>query len=295
MITHLVFSTPNGVALQVPFGVGAVSSPVLGLWIKDIEGLGPVQAGISLSTFSTMDGGLFESARVPERNIVFTMGFDPDFAASSDPYGETRRALYRWFWPKVAVQVAIYSDNHPRVNTVGYVESVEPMLFSKDPELRISIVCPDPYFSANEDVKVGRAGVGQLIIENPGTVPVGFWALISNYARYTGTGSIYLFRSGFPQERMDITGPVTDGTGVRLAVLVNSLRGQKSVAWKRQSAYSPATPLSSFGGTSIIGQAKGWVELYPGTNYLTMNQTSASAFTTELKLDVQFRPKYVGL
>ena len=46
-----------------------------GLAVASIEGLGPGQATINVADTSSMDGGLFNSARRGSRNIVFNLVF----------------------------------------------------------------------------------------------------------------------------------------------------------------------------------------------------------------------------
>ena len=43
---------------------------------------------------------------------------------------------------------SFYSDDMGPVEISGIVESVEINSFSKDPEFIVSIICPDPYFTA---------------------------------------------------------------------------------------------------------------------------------------------------
>ena len=44
-----------------------------GLLVREISGLGPSKANVNFSDLSTGDGGIFNSARVTSRNIVFTL------------------------------------------------------------------------------------------------------------------------------------------------------------------------------------------------------------------------------
>ena len=47
--------------------------------IRDITGLGPVKAEIATTPFATSDGELFQGSTVGKRNIVMTLGFNPDW------------------------------------------------------------------------------------------------------------------------------------------------------------------------------------------------------------------------
>jgi hypothetical protein len=85
--------------------------------------------------------------------------------------------------PKRPVQLEFYSDDMPPVQISGIVESTEANPFSKDPELLVSIICPDPYFTALEpEVITGqsvRTGGAVENIQYDGTVEAGIHVEVS--------------------------------------------------------------------------------------------------------------------
>lgn len=111
-----------------------------GLIVKDITGLGPSKANINAQELATMDGSIFSSARVENRNIVLTL------AMMFDPLVEdARHRTYRYFPLKKMVTLTFETDY--RISEIsGYVESNEPNIFSDAEETQISIICTDPYF-----------------------------------------------------------------------------------------------------------------------------------------------------
>lgn len=120
-----------------------------GFLIKSITGLGPVKANVNTTEVATNDGSMFNSARLSQRNIVIQMVF------VNSIYGEDIEAIrqksYKYFPIKKNVELVIETDNR-YVRTMGYIESNEPDIFSKQEGTQISIICPDPYFySASED------------------------------------------------------------------------------------------------------------------------------------------------
>jgi phage-related protein len=52
--------------------------------------------------------------------------------------------------PKLLVRLEFYSDDMVPVQILGIVEDVSINPFSKDPEFKVSLICPDPYFQAIE-------------------------------------------------------------------------------------------------------------------------------------------------
>lgn len=111
-----------------------------GFVIQEIIGLGPVKATINTADFSTMDGSIYNSARISARNIVMTLIF------LDNPNVETMRQLsYKYFPIKKRIKLVIETDNR-LAEIYGYVESNEPVIFSQRETTQISIICPNPYF-----------------------------------------------------------------------------------------------------------------------------------------------------
>ena len=116
-----------------------------GFIIQSITGLGPGKANINTTEVSTDDGGLFNSARLPSRNIVLGLIF-----MWKDSIEEARHRSYKYFPLKKKVKLLIETDT--RIAEIeGYVDSNEPNIFSKMQGSDISIICPNPYFYSVED------------------------------------------------------------------------------------------------------------------------------------------------
>lgn len=141
MLKSITVTNYIGESLLLQMG----SSVGSGLLITHIEGLGPTNATVNVSDISTMDGGLFNSARISSRNIVLTLRMD--FAPTIE---DARLTTYRYFPVKKMLTLKIETDNR-LVDITGYVESNEPTIFSSAEETQISIICPDPYFYSSGD------------------------------------------------------------------------------------------------------------------------------------------------
>lgn len=114
--------------------------------IRAIAGLDPVKATVNTSPFGSVDGVAYIGSNVTYRNPVLTLHPNPDWNNWS--YESLRRLLYRYFMPKLETRLVFYSDDMPTVEIYGYVEDATVNQFSKDPEIQVSIICPDPYFTA---------------------------------------------------------------------------------------------------------------------------------------------------
>jgi Phage tail protein RIFT-related domain len=157
--------------------------------VRNINGLDPVKAAINTSPFGSVDGVAYTGSSVLSRNIVLTLHPNPNWDSWS--YEGLRRLLYSYFMPKRPTRLVFYSDDMGPVEISGIVESVEVNPFSNDPELIVSIVCPDPYFiSLTPTVLTGqsiREGGVPTEIDYEGTVDIGVYVKVTHVSDPTPT------------------------------------------------------------------------------------------------------------
>lgn len=142
--------------------------------VFNIEGLGPVKAEITSTPFATGHGELFQGSATGKRNIVMTLGLNPDWEFQT--MSSLRQLLYRYFMPEAWTKLKFISDHLPDCEIEGYVESFEPNMFSQDPEIQISIICPKPDFiESNSTIFYGTVDDGSVEIayDYRGTVDTG--------------------------------------------------------------------------------------------------------------------------
>lgn len=112
--------------------------------VYKIEGLNPPQATINSSVNSTTDGSTINSVRLGNRNIVIYMTINGNV--------ETNRInLYRYFPLKKTVTLYFKNDTRD-VYIEGTVELIECDLFANRQIAQISLICPQPYFKAVEEI-----------------------------------------------------------------------------------------------------------------------------------------------
>lgn len=121
--------------------VGVYEAPYV---ITKIEGHGPVNADINLTQFATNDGAMYNSARVGERAFSLTLAV---VAQPGKTIEHARRWIYKTYAVKNLVRIIFTTDTGVYIMT-GYVEKCEPDIFEKITKVKITIVCPDPYFYA---------------------------------------------------------------------------------------------------------------------------------------------------
>jgi len=149
--------------------------------IRNIDGLDPVKASVNTSLFGSVDGSAYTGASVGQRNIVLTVHPNPDWKTWT--FESLRRLIYSYFMTKRPVRLVFISDDIPPVEILGIVESVDNVMFSKDPEFNVSVICPDPYFkSVVPKVVTGqsiRSGGAVTVVEYDGSVETGFEVKVS--------------------------------------------------------------------------------------------------------------------
>lgn len=129
-----------------------------GFVVTSIAGLGPAKATINTTDMATTDGSAFNSSRINNRNIVFSMLF---METNTESIEDIRQKSYRYFPLKKQIKLCIQTDNR-EVETVGYVESNEPDIFSKNEGCDISIICPDPNLYLTRASETTFSGVEPL-------------------------------------------------------------------------------------------------------------------------------------
>lgn len=120
--------------------------------VRNVDGLDPVKATVNTSPYGSVDGESFVGASVQGRNIVLTLHPNPDWDTWT--HEKLRDLLYRYFMPKRPLRLVFFTDEKPPVEILGIVEDVQMSMFSKDPELIVSVVCPDPYFTTVDPIIV---------------------------------------------------------------------------------------------------------------------------------------------
>jgi hypothetical protein len=191
MITQMEVLNPR--VITAPFNVldddelvSAVSGGLAALdpvQIKNIDGLGPVPASVNTIQYGSVDGEFYNDSTVGKRNIVLTVGINPNWAEQS--IEEIRQIMYTYFLPKSKITLRFNSTHMAEVAIDGVVETFEPNLFAKTPEYQISIICPKPDFIATTStietgVTLPINDEGFSLIDYQGTSETGFVLTVSS-------------------------------------------------------------------------------------------------------------------
>ena len=222
-----VFSS-NPSAPELPLGAFMASDDLI--QIRSIDGLGPVKAEIASTPFATGDGELYQGSSVGKRNVVMTLGFNPDWVEQTA--SSLRQKLYAYFMPKAWTKLRFFSDELPTVDIEGIVESFEPNMFSQDPEIQVSVLCHKPDFveiDATIFTGVVDDGTIELEFDYAGTVNTGFELQIQaapDNPSYSGEINV-LNKNQEPPQIFSVEDVTVDITKY---FKLNTVRSQKRVA-----------------------------------------------------------------
>lgn len=275
MIKSVTVTNPKGESLLLEL----MHPEKSGLYIKDIEGIGPPKATINATEIASIDGSMVSSTRAVDRNVVFTLGM-----LESPQIEDARQKTYRYFPIKKPITMRFETDNRT-LETTGYVESNEPDIFSKEESTQISIICPDPWMYApaiSEVVFSGTMANFEFPFSNESlTEPKIEFGIIRLDTRanlvYSGdvdTGIEILIHCMGPAEMINIynvdtyetmkidTDKLQTITGKPLAtgddILISTIQGHKSVRLLRDGVYTNII--------SALNKDANWFQLSTGDN-----------------------------
>lgn len=276
-----------------------------GLNVISIDGVGPGDANISIADFGGLDGGAFNSARLPSRTITMKLGF-----LENPMVEDSRHLTYKYFPIKRPVELVFTTDRR-KMSITGYVESNEPDIFSKESSTTIKIKCPSPYFirelSYDDDPSlhyisfIERSGG----FEFPLTNPYGDETL--SFSEITVSTSKNIFYEGDSPGGLEImikaSGPVfnpyiwnkttnerlTINTSVRNLnagdwVFISTVPGHKAIQY--------LTGGMSVNAISTFDKGSSWVRVTSGDN---MIQWGALGGESNMAVEISYETLYDGI
>lgn len=250
-----------------------------GLVIEDIQGLDPVKATLSSSPRATMPGAQFQASHREPRNILLSLGLEPDYVTQS--IRSLRDNLYNFFMSGTTVDLRFYVDDGPTVDISAIVESMETNYFASEPKVVISLMCFDPDFVDTESVEITTEETvddeTEFLVMYDGTVQTGF-TFILNVDRVLTEFSIYHRPADNVVRTLDFAAALVADD----IVTIETVQGSKAVTLTRASTDTSllyaVTPQSEYH------------QLQPGDNYLRVFAEGVA-----IPFTVEYTPRYGGL
>lgn len=257
----------------------------------DLTGINPPKANIQIQSIAGFDGATFVNASVNPRNLVLTLQLQGDVEVN-------RQKLYELFKIKQKGTL-IYTSERIQAQIEAYVEALEIPPMSWPVKVLISLLCPQPYFEALEDIltdisfiestfafplQLSDVGIELGIVVpseavnlfNPGQLSVGM------KIRYTANGEVVNPKLINTQTLEFIELQTTMLAGDVLTITTEV--GKKRIERLRNGE------TTNLFNTLILGST--FLQLEEGDNvlYATSGSGSSSLFT-----EITFRPKYSGV
>ena len=274
MLTSVEAVSAQGTLLNLP-----LDDLDNGYLLDEIEGLGPVKATITASSFAGLDGSQYQSSRRESRNLVLKISLVPDYSVNQT-VSSLRRELYNFFMPKSFVDFRIHDSELGIVYTSGRVESCEPTLFTQEPEISVSVVCFDPDFYDPTVVETSGTTVSttdEIEIAYDGSVETGIVFSLS-VDRTLTEFTIYHRDPSGALRQLDFSGSLQSGD----VLTISTSQGDKYVRLLRGGVQSSLL----YG----VSPQSSWLELKPGNNYVRVYATGAA-----VPFAIQHIKKYGGL
>ena len=218
--------------------------------VTKVTGINPPNANINTSELATMDGSIFNSAFLQNRNIVLTIYPQNDIESA-------RIYLYGFFRTKKYIK--LYFKNGARnVWIDGRVESIAVDPYSDKENLQISVICPNPWL---KDVTATETTLsGSTTVKNNSDDEVGLVATV------TVTGAAQGFTLANATNGQSFTVDYTFQSGDVLTL--NTRRGEKRVSLLRSG--------NTVNLLNYIDLGSKWVSLEIGNNSLSFTATSGA-------------------
>lgn len=222
--------------------------------VQSIDGLEPVQATLTASSYAGNDGEVFQGAKRAARNLKIKLDLDPDFV--NNTFTTLRQGLYPFFIPKSQIKLRFYTSTGLYVDILGVVEEFSSPLFEQDPKVEIGVMCYQPDFTDPRIVQVEGVTVDDdtnTILDYPGTVETGTVVTL-NLNRPLTNFTIYNVDEGGNMLQLDFTGELLEDD----MLVVSSLKGAKGITLTR-------TGISS---SYLYGRSaqSNWIQLDEGLN-----------------------------
>lgn len=223
------------------------------LQVTGIKGLEPVKATVGTQPYGTIDGSFFSGSNVADRNIVVDLLPKPDWVEWNIP--KIRNEAYKYFMPRSYIRLVFESTERAPVEIFGYVETCEPNIFSKDNEIQISLICPDPHFKG-VDVVVREGVINEDWIEllYDGTIESGILVSITEASGTVTTD----FQIALDAETFFFEGLVSS----LYSIVMSSRPGEKFLRNVDLSTGENISILNSMGTGSV------WLAIQPGPNQI---------------------------
>ena len=294
MISEISSTTKSGERLTIELRDPYSS----GIAIKEITGLGPVKADLSMDRFALIDGAFLKGVRVGTRNVVLTL----------IPWGEDiqqlRRKLYKYFGVSETISLEVITD-WVSAKSDFIVESVEPNIFSERQEIQVSLIGLDPYWKASSSQIQKVVGFNDTVpqfefpffSENNHKLIFGDMTNSTGkdirYLGDTAAGAIITFTFNGTVGNLIISNTTYDET-MSISKAGQFYAGEQLVVDTRPGKKS----ITHFAGgkksyiTGVLAAGSDWIQMHPGINTIALQYAGGSE---DMSVAIEYETLYRGI
>ena len=294
MISEISSTTKSGERLTIELRDPYSS----GIAIKEITGLGPVKADLSMDRFALIDGAFLKGVRVGTRNVVLTL----------IPWGEDiqqlRRKLYKYFGVSETISLEVITD-WVSAKSDFIVESVEPNIFSERQEIQVSLIGLDPYWKASSSQIQKVVGFNDTVpqFEFPFFSENNHKLIFGDMTNSTGkdirylgdaaAGAIITFTFNGTVGNLIISNTTYDET-MSISKAGQFYAGEQLVVDTRPGKKS----ITHFAGgkksyiTGVLAAGSDWIQMHPGINTIALQYAGGSE---DMSVAIEYETLYRGI
>ena len=256
--------------------------------ITDIDGLGPTEVDVSISTSAHGEGRHSSSFSNP-RQLVFSLTINPDYK-SGKTVSDLREELY-WLSEsgyKRGVRITLVNSDKDVCSVTGYVSRFEPNIFSPETTIQITFKCLDSKLTGPEIVThTSENSVLTVIPQGTArTQP----RLYIDFIKPSTTLSVVRMINNEWEESFELTG-FEYQPGDRIAL--GHIDGLKQVVWSRRNNDTGETQTASH--IRYLSLQSKWPQLDPSGDNVLIAWGSDYLQGDVRIVQAAYRPKYRGV
>lgn len=235
-----------------------------GIIVKEITGLGPVKATLVSTSFAGLDGEQYQTARREPRDLRFKFGLEAMYGGGT--VRAIRQRLYKFFMTKRNVKMKFFMTDGLVVEIWGRVESNDPPMFTREPEMDVVLRCFLPDFIDPTVVHLTGNTTSlttETLVQYEGDVDTGLIFKL-NVDRTINEFTIYHRPPDGSLLSLDFASPLLSGD----VLTISTTPGDKYASLLRGGATS-----SLLRGVSPYAN---WPMFQPGDNHIRVYATGAS-------------------
>lgn len=254
--------------------------------LKEAWGLGPAEVDVFIAD-TLFQGGLYQGRRPRNREVVLRVGLNPDYKQQISA-SQLRQNLYNLLTSYNPVNIHVTTDI-VEFQIKGYVKTIEVAIFTKEPEVQITIPCLSPYFEGMSELSIPAPPVDDapIIFENPGSAPTEFYAeleILNNQP-----GQISKVRIAPLLDTSDRYVEVSYAFLPNDVITFNTKAGVRQISLLR----SGQVPINLIRN---VNDKLGWFYLEPGANVIHASSGIDDSWYLSFKWNAfKFTPQYWGV